>query len=187
MKQKAVAEKITRESTIGEVVQKYPSVVETLLSFGVHCVGCQVAYYETIEQGLTAHGFGSEDIDKAVKKLNEAIVENPKDAKDIMVTDKAAKKIKELINEKGDDIKGLRVGVVPGGCAGFSYSLDFEKTKHKDDKVIKEKGITLFIDKESFEFLKGSQVDYVEALQGAGFKISNPNAKSSCGCGQSFS
>ena len=185
MEQKVVEQKITRETTIGDIVQKYPSVIETLLSTGVHCVGCHVSYFETLEQGLRGHGIGEEEIDSIVKRLNEAIVET--EDKDLMLTPKAADKIKELIKEKGNGIQGLRIRVVKGGCAGQSYDLDFEKEAGDEDKVIEDKGTKLFVDKKSLEFLKGSQIDYVEALQGAGFKISNPNAKASCGCGNSFS
>ena len=75
---------------------------------------------------------------------------------------------------------------MPGGCSGMSYGLDFEKEPESDDIVVETHGVKLFVDAESDSMLRGAVIDYVDALQGAGFKISNPNAKKTCGCGQSF-
>ena len=92
-------------------------------------------------------------------------------------------KIKEAIKDKN----GLRIEVVPGGCSGYMYNITTEDKINKNDKVIEEKNVKLIIDKESFSLLKGAKLDYVDSLQDAGFKIHNPNAKSSCGCGKSHS
>jgi iron-sulfur cluster insertion protein len=81
----------------------------------------------------------------------------------------------------------LRVAVVGGGCSGFSYTFDFADKAQEDDLVIKRDGATVLVDSVSLDFLVGSQIDYSDELIGAAFKINNPNAKSGCGCGTSFS
>ena len=103
----------------------------------------------------------------------------------IMLTEKAALKAKKLMEKEKKEGYGLRVGVVPGGCASYMYEIGFEKEPKKDDIVIEEKGVKIFINPQSIEFIKGSTVDYIDTLQNSGFKINNPNAKRSCGCGHS--
>ena len=188
-------QKITKETTIGEIVEKYPQVVETLMSFGVHCVGCHVSPFESLEGGFKGHGMDDATVEEAVRKLNEIIEQSPmqeeqkseevtlENAK-ISVSSKAAQKIKELITQEKK--KALRISVVPGGCSGYQYGMELDDNEQSDDIVIKERGIQIFVDKISMRKLNGSHVDYIDSLQGAGFKISNPHAKSSCGCGNSF-
>ena len=175
---------ITKDMTISEVIEKYPSTIEALLMTGVHCIGCHVSYFETLEQGMKGHGMEDSEIDEVIIEMNN-IIKNEKlnENEDFKITNKAALKIKEVLKEK----KGLRVEVIPGGCSGYMYNIATEDKINNDDKVIEEDNIKIIIDKESFELLKGSKLDYVDSLQGAGFKIHNPNAKSSCGCGNSFS
>lgn len=81
----------------------------------------------------------------------------------------------------------LRVGVVGGGCSGFSYTFDLDAEIHEDDRVIERDGARVVIDEASLPFLEGSEIDYVDELIGAAFKIHNPNATAACGCGTSFS
>jgi iron-sulfur cluster assembly accessory protein len=82
---------------------------------------------------------------------------------------------------------GLRIGVVGGGCSGFSYSMQFENAAGMMDKTFEMDGLKVFVDATSVMYLNGCVVDYVETLEGAGFKFENPNVKSTCGCGSSFS
>lgn len=175
---------ITKDMTISEVIEKYPSTIETLLMTGVHCIGCHVSYFETLEQGMKGHGMSDEEIDKVIKDMNKVVEEeNLTINEDFKITEKAASKIKEVIKDK----KGLRIEVVSGGCSGYMYNITTENKINKDDISIEDKGVKVILDKESFNLLKGSKLDYVDSLQGAGFKIHNPNAKSTCGCGHSFS
>lgn len=102
------------------------------------------------------------------------------------ITENAAAKIKELIQSEGKPGLAFRVKVVAGGCSGYSYELGFDDQIAADDKVYEEKGVKVLLDPESDKRVEGSQVDYVDGLMGAGFKISNPKAKGSCGCGSSF-
>ena len=188
MTQKTIEQKITRESTIGDIVQQNSQLVETLLSFGVHCVGCHVAYSETIQDGFRSHGMTEEEIDEAVKILNDKLAEEAPDPnKPIYITDKAAEKIKELLAKQKKKVIGLRVGMMPGGCSGFQYELELAEKQNENESVFEEKGVSLLFPNDQKEFFKGIKLDYIESLQGAGFKISNPNATSSCGCGNSFS
>jgi iron-sulfur cluster assembly accessory protein len=82
---------------------------------------------------------------------------------------------------------GIRVGVVGGGCSGFQYSMDFENAERDGDAVFEQDGVKLYVDPMSSMYLQGVTIDYVVGLQGAGFKFNNPNARNTCGCGQSFS
>jgi iron-sulfur cluster assembly accessory protein len=82
---------------------------------------------------------------------------------------------------------GLRLGVVGGGCSGFSYSMQFENGAGAMDKTFEYEGLKVYVDATSLMYLQGASVDYIETLEGAGFKFDNPNTKSTCGCGSSFS
>jgi len=104
----------------------------------------------------------------------------------ISLTDKAAEKIGELLGSQ-DDSEGqaLRVAVRGGGCSGFQYALAFDRPAD-DDHVFEVDGVAVIVDKVSMQFVLGSEVDYVEGLQGAGFQVNNPNVVAACGCGSSF-
>ena len=104
----------------------------------------------------------------------------------ITLTENAAVKIKELIAAEGKPGLAFRLKVVAGGCSGFSYELGFDDNVTPEDKVYEEKGVKILMDPESDKRVSGSQVDYLDSLMGAGFKVSNPNSKGSCGCGSSF-
>ena len=103
----------------------------------------------------------------------------------LTLTDKAASKIKYFMEKENKKDHGFRVGIAMGGCSGYMYEMGFEKSPRENDLVIEDKGVKLFINPESTTFMKGSTVDYKESLQGAGFKINNPNVKRTCGCGHS--
>ena len=103
------------------------------------------------------------------------------------ITDAAAAKVKVLIKEEGNPNLKLRVTVSGGGCSGFQYGFEFDENVADDDIQIEKDGVTMLIDSMSMQYLAGSAVDYLEGLEGARFVISNPNAKTTCGCGSSFS
>src|SRR2546423_5863658 len=106
----------------------------------------------------------------------------------INVSETAAAKISELLTEENKAGSGLRVFVQGGGCSGFQYGLMIEETgQGAADQVFESHGIKLFVDPISVRYLKGAQVDFVDTITGGGFTIKNPNATSTCGCGQSFS
>ena len=109
----------------------------------------------------------------------------------IQLTQGAVSKVKEIITQQEPTPAGLRIGVVGGGCSGFSYSMTFEEGSADGDlgmdKVFTFEGLKVFVDQASLLYLDNTEVDYVESLEGSGFKFSNPNVKSTCGCGSSFS
>ena len=107
-------------------------------------------------------------------------------AADIQITDNAARQIKTLLNDaENNKGKSLRVYVEAGGCSGMQYGMTFDEKKG-DDAVFTQGDVRVIIDPQSLDFLKGSVIDYAESIQGSGFRIQNPNAATSCGCGKSF-
>ena|SRR3989338_9908457 len=178
---------VTKDMTIGDVIRKYPAAIEPLQDAGVHCVGCHVSYHETLEQGFKGHGMSDEDVDRVIENINKSIAEyGTMEAKELIVTKKAAEKLSQILKENDKEGYALRVAVVSGGCSGSQYGLELDNETKENDKVFEEKGVRIIVSNEHFEFLKGSKIDFVETLHGGGFKISNPNVTSSCGCGQSF-
>jgi iron-sulfur cluster assembly accessory protein len=105
----------------------------------------------------------------------------------INFTPTAIAKVKEIMGQQDPVPAGLRIGVVGGGCSGFSYSMSFENAAGMMDKKFAFDGLQVFVDATSVMYLNGCVVDYIETLEGAGFKFENPNVKSTCGCGSSFS
>lgn len=105
----------------------------------------------------------------------------------IVFSDSAAAKVKALIVEEGNPNLQLRVFVSGGGCSGFQYGFTFEESVTEGDTIIEKGGVKLLIDPMSFQYLGGAEIDYQEGLDGARFVIKNPNAKTTCGCGSSFS
>jgi iron-sulfur cluster assembly protein len=103
----------------------------------------------------------------------------------IRITDVAAGKLKEMLGAQEEPDQVLRVAVRGGGCSGFQYALALDKRKD-DDHVFEHNGVAVVVDKVSMQFVLGSEVDYVEGLQGAGFAVNNPNVVAACGCGSSF-
>jgi iron-sulfur cluster assembly accessory protein len=104
----------------------------------------------------------------------------------VTVTDRAAVRIGEILSKEAPGAM-LRVSVEGGGCSGFQYKFDVEKAREPEDVVIERDGAIVLIDRISLGYLLGSQIDFVDDLIGAAFKIENPNATASCGCGTSFS
>jgi iron-sulfur cluster insertion protein len=104
----------------------------------------------------------------------------------VTISPRAAKRIAEIISTEGRPMM-LRLAVTGGGCSGFQYSFALDDAPADDDLVVEEGGIRVLIDSTSLEFLKGAEIDFVDDLIGASFKVNNPNAVSSCGCGTSFS
>src|SRR5258708_1060557 len=105
----------------------------------------------------------------------------------IQLTDNAVVKVTEILGMQEPKPAGLRIAVVGGGCSGFSYSMAFENTPHMLDKTDKFGDLQVFGGQARMLYLDGAEVDYVETLEGSGFKFSNPQVKSTCGCGSSFS
>ncbi|MBI5398185.1 iron-sulfur cluster assembly accessory protein [Candidatus Woesearchaeota archaeon] len=187
---------VTKDMIIADVAAKYPASVHVMLSYGLHCIGCHANTADSIEAGALLHGIAPEEIDTMIAEINKAIAAKPPQfsagaesgtmEENITITERAAIKVKAMMETEGATGKGFRVQVVPGGCSGMSYHFDFDNKKNPDDVVSVQHGLNVFIDKNSLRFAGGATIDYVETLKESGFKISNPKAKGSCGCGSSF-
>lgn len=182
---------VTADTNIQEAVMRYPVTAEIMMSYGLACVGCHISAFETIKQGAMGHGgMDDDDVEELIKEMNEAIAQKEvavaSDAP-LVITNKAAAKIKEFSADEEQEGIFLRVAVIPGGCSGFSYHLDFEHDAKDDDVVLDADGFPVRLSADSLDFLKGAILDYVDGLSGSGFKFENPNASSKCGCEKSFS
>ena len=104
----------------------------------------------------------------------------------LIFTQNAANKVKSLIEEEGNAKLNLRVFITGGGCSGFQYGFSFDEDVAEDDVIIEKDGVCLVVDPLSFQYLEHAEVDYSEGLEGSKFTINNPNAVTTCGCGQSF-
>ncbi len=105
----------------------------------------------------------------------------------LTLTPKAVKKVKEIMSQENPKPLGLRVSVIGGGCSGFSYDLNLTTKQGENDKIFEFDGLKVFVDQASLMYLDGAEIDYVETLEGSGFKFKNPNVTGTCGCGSSFS
>ena len=104
----------------------------------------------------------------------------------LTLSEKAINKVKEFLASQEEDYAGVRFAVVGGGCSGFQYEMNLAKQRQENDQVLEFEGLQVFIDSQSLSALKGTEIDYVESIEGAGFKFTNPNATGTCGCGESF-
>jgi iron-sulfur cluster insertion protein len=104
----------------------------------------------------------------------------------ISLTETAAKKVEDLRAEEGKTDWGLRLRVVGGGCSGFSYELGWEDSEQDGDQVAESRGVKVYVDPSSVQYVTGAEIDFVDGLYGSGFSVNNPNVKGSCGCGHSF-
>ena len=198
MVQTTVEQRLRRELTIGDVLQEYPDAAPLLTEKGIHCVGCHVSPFETLEEGFRSHGMSEEEIDTILADVNEklaAALKNKPVQKEapsgttITVTATAATKVLELMKKEGKDAATtfLRIAVLPGGCSGMTYDFSFDVDGEKpEDHVVEKDGLTVLIDKKSLGIIPDATIDYTETLHGAGFVVKNPSAKGGCGCGKSF-
>ena len=183
-------DRITKEMTIDEILTKFPQkgqkLAQEMKNAGLNCVGCGAAVWETLEAGMLGHGFSDQHLEKLLTKLN-AILAEKIDVTTISMTKKAAEKYREILSEEGKEGWGLRFADKAGGCSGFEYILDYSEKALEDDQIFLSEGIEIHVNRLSAPRLLGSVIDFVDGLNGSGFKISNPNVKGSCGCGKSQS
>lgn len=180
--------KINRQMTIEDILGMFPYKAQRLsqeiTNAGLHCVGCHAAVWETLEAGMYTHGKTDAQIDELVRRLN-ALLDEEVDTTSIRITPRGAAKFLEILSEEGKQGWGMRFAEEMAGCNGFEYVLDFSEKAEADDKTFESHGIEIHVKKAMLPRLLGSEIDYVEGLRGSGFKISNPNVRSSCGCGTS--
>lgn len=179
---------IHRHQTIEEILAQFPHKAQRLsqeiTNAGLHCIGCQAATWETLEAGMLGHGMGNEQIDKLVGRLNALLAEKV-DETTITVTPRAATKYQQILAEEGKQGWGMRFSERMAGCSGFEYSLDYSEKPLPEDTIFICSGVEVHINKAMVPRLLGSVIDFVDGLRGSGFKITNPNVRSSCGCGTS--
>lgn len=181
---------ITRHMTIDQILGMFPYKAQRLsqeiTNAGLHCIGCHAATWETLEAGMLGHGMNEEAIERLVKRLN-ALLEEPDEVNSdtIGFTERAAKKYLDILEEEGKQGWGIRFADKMAGCNGFEYVLDYSERPETDDQIFESQGIQIHVQKGSVKRLLGSLIDFVDGLHGSGFKITNPNVKSACGCGSS--
>ena len=185
--QKGIPTEVTREMTMGEIVQNFPEAVDVMLSYGLHCVGCHVSNFESLEEGAQGHGMSEEETNKLVKEINEVIKATPKNKETVTITEAAVKKFKEYMEKENKSDSLLRIEVISGGCAGMKYRFTFADAKKEEEQSFDAHGLQTVLSQEDFTLLKGATIDYIDSLEGAGITVQNPNAESTCGCGKSFS
>jgi iron-sulfur cluster assembly protein len=190
MAQTSTEKKISKEMTIEEIFARFPhksqKLAQEMTNRGLHCVGCGAAVWETLEAGMLSHGFSLEDVEELVDRLNEILAEKM-DISTITLTKRAADKYRQILKEEGKEGWGLRFGDRAAGCSGFEYVLDYSQKASNDDQIFLSNGIEVHVNKADVSRLIGSEIDFVDGLNGSGFKISNPNTKGTCGCGKSQS
>ncbi len=180
-------EKIQRSMTIEDIFTKYPQKAQKLAiaitKAGLHCVGCSASSFETLEEGMRGHGMSEEQITSLVNTLNIILAEQS-DATTITLTPKAAERFQAIAKDQGKMGWAMRLDEVRAGCSGFEYKLDFSEKETPDDIAFTAHGVSLHVAKQKLDRLLGIEIDFVDGLE-PGFKISNPNVRSSCGCGTS--
>ena len=181
---------ITRDTTIDAIFAQHPQksqrLAQEMTNAGLHCVGCQASTWETLEVGMLGHGFKEEDIEALISRLNGILAEEL-DESTISFTKRGAEKFKRVLQEEKKEGWALRFADKPGGCGGFEYILDFSEKAKEDDEVFESEGVKIHVSQKALPRLMGCQIDYLEGLMGSGFKITNPNVKGSCSCGNSQS
>ncbi len=179
---------IKLDMTIAEIFSKFPTksqrLAHAMTNAGLHCTSCSAATWETLEAGMLSHGMAKDSMTKLLVQLNEILAEKL-NLSTISLSPRAAEKFRQFAKEEGIEHPALRFGDTAGGCGGFQYILDFCEKSDADDETFESEGIKIYVKKAALGRLIGATIEYVDGLQGAGFKISNPNVKSSCGCGTS--
>lgn len=182
-----VATKIHRQMTIDSILALFPQkaqkLTQALTRAGLHCVGCHAATWETLEMGMMSHGKTEAEINDLVMRLN-ALLEEPLNLQTITLTPRAAKKFLSILEEEGKLGWGLRFSEEMAGCSGYEYYLDYSEKAEPTDDVFHSEGIDIHVNKLKTARLIGAEIDFIDGING-GFKISNPNVRSSCGCGSS--
>jgi iron-sulfur cluster assembly protein len=181
-------QKIHPQMTIEEILALFPNKAQKLsqeiTNAGLHCVGCHAATWETLEGGMLGHGKTQNEIEHLTSRLN-ALLEEEVDCTTVTMTARAAEKYQAILKDDGKEGWGLRFDEQMAGCSGFEYVLEYSEKAAPNDVIFVSHGIEIHVDKAILPRLIGSEIDFVDGLRGSGFKISNPNVRSSCGCASS--
>ena len=179
--------KITKDTTIGDVANKYPGAASIMLKYGLHCVGCAVNPFETIENGCLGHGMDENTINSLVDDLNKNFENSPEhesEGKVVSITDIAAEKLNAFMKDDKKIDFGVRLNVVIGDDKDLQYGLEFAKKPNKNEETFEDHGLKIFVDKSVVSMIKGLEIDYLNNEMGSGFKLTNHNVEEgSCGTG----
>lgn len=177
------------DMTIGDVVDKFPETAEVMLGYGLHCVGCAVNPYETVEQGALGHGMSKETIDQMLADINLAVTKQPEyplNMEGITLSPRAVETLEVIAESEGKKGQGLKVKATPAE-GGLEYFLDLTEKAEAGDVTMKWEGVSIFVDPKSLELMKPSLIDYVKMEGGEGFKVTSLKPtepkKESGGCG----
>lgn len=176
---------MTIESILAMFPQKAQRLSQEITNAGLHCIGCHAATWETLEAGMLGHGKTEEEIERLLERLNALLEEAEADPTTITMTQRAVNKFIKILEEEGKQGWALRFADKMAGCNGFEYVLDYSEKATEEDEIFHSHGIEIHVNKGMLKRLLGSEIDYIDGLQGSGFKISNPHVRSACGCGSS--
>jgi iron-sulfur cluster assembly accessory protein len=177
---------MTIDAILGKFPQKSQRIAQELSNAGLQCVGCQASTWETLEVGMYGHGKSDVEIEELLSSLNQ-ILDETSDPMSITMTKRAADKFLSILKSDKKEGWALRFADKPGGCGGFEYVLDFSKDPEGEDEIFESEGVPIHVNRKMLPRLLGCEIDYLDGLMGAGFKVSNPNVKGSCSCGSSQS
>ena len=181
-------QKITREMTIDEIFKQFPhkspKLAQEMTNTGLHCVGCSASTWETLEAGMFSHGKNEAEIEDLLNRLNK-VLEEKEDPTTITITERAAKKYNEILEEEGKLAGASVLASARQAAAVSNISLTIQRKRNRAISILNHSGIQIHLHHKSVDRLMGCVIDYVDGLQGSGFKITNPNVKASCGCGNS--
>ena len=173
MKTKTVEKPVRLDMTIGTVVEKYPDSAEVMLGYGLHCVGCAVNPYETIEQGAMGHGMSQETIEQMLSDINLTVTKQPDyplNPEGITLSPRAIDTLKIIAEADGKQGQGLKKKATKTE-AGLDYFLDLAEKPETGDLTMKWGGVDMFVDKQSLALMQPSLIDYVKLPEGEGFKV----------------
>ncbi len=173
---------VTKDMTIGDVVNKYPQATDIMLKYGLHCIGCSVNPYETIENGCLGHGMDETTVENLLKDINGALNgAEEKIKKVVSLTQAAADKLREFMKEDHKEGFGVKLEIVHEE-GDTHYTLDFADQATEHETVFEDLGIKIFVASDLLDEIKGTEVDFIDNERGSGFKVNGPKL-SSGGCG----
>lgn len=175
MKKAQIKGPVSADMNISDVVRDHPKVAEVFTEYGLHCIGCAISEFETIEQGAMGHGMDRETIDNLVGEINLAITKKPDyplNKMGITISPRAVKMIKSLMKEDKETAKGLQIQAEKKE-GELEYFLDLVKSPKEGEDTLEWKGVKIFIDEYSLKLMKPSVIDFVNTPAGEGFKVIN--------------
>lgn len=178
---------VTKEMSVGEVVEKHPEAVEVMLRHGLHCVGCHFNPMDTLEGGSRLHGIPQAEFEQMMQEINEAVsakkASGQESQKLVSLTPRAAQKLLSIMSSEGKAGYALRVASLEKdcGCGSQSFYMEFEEGPGPEDIVEHENGLQVIVSKKTADEIQGTAIDFQES---GGFTMRNPNAKQACQCGR---